>query len=109
MNKDTFRFDIQSLRAISVILVIFYHFNFTLNGKPLFPGGFIGVDIFFIISGYVISNLILKEIREKNNFEFFVFFEKRLRRLIPALYFFLFVIFLISLFFLLPSRLLQLS
>ena len=47
MHEKTFRFDIQSLRAVSVILVIFYHFNFTYQNIPLFSGGFIGVDIFF--------------------------------------------------------------
>ena len=47
MHEKTFRFDIQSLRAVSVILVIFYHFNFTYQNIPLFSGGFIGVDIFY--------------------------------------------------------------
>ena len=88
MHEKTFRFDIQSLRAVSVILVIFYHFNFTYQNIPLFSGGFIGVDIFFIISGYVISNLILEELEQKNDFKFSKFIEKRLRRLVPALYFF---------------------
>ena len=62
MIEKTFRLDIQSLRAISVLLVIFYHFNLVFNNHPLFSGGFIGVDIFFIISGYVISNIILIEL-----------------------------------------------
>ena len=109
MDRTTFRFDIQSLRAVSVILVIFYHFNLTFNSYPIFSGGFIGVDIFFIISGYVISNIILIELEEKKKFDFILFLEKRLRRLVPALYFLLFVIFIISLFLLLPHRLSQLS
>jgi len=109
MNKKTFRFDIQSLRAVSVLLVIFYHFNFSIGDVPLFSGGFIGVDIFFIISGYVISNLILAEINNQNEFDFLKFFEKRLRRLVPALYFVLFVVFIFGFFFLLPDRFTQLS
>ena len=109
MNEKTFRFDIQSLRAVSVLLVIFYHFNFSISDVPLFSGGFIGVDIFFIISGYVISNLILTEIKNQNEFDFFKFFEKRLRRLVPALYFVLFVVFVFGFFFLLPDRFTQLS
>jgi peptidoglycan/LPS O-acetylase OafA/YrhL len=109
MHEKTFRYDIQSLRAISVILVIFYHFNFSYQDLPLFSGGFIGVDIFFIISGYVISNLILIELKQKNDFKFSKFIEKRLRRLVPALYFFLFIIFCFGLIFLLPSYLSQLS
>ena len=75
MNEKTFRFDIQSLRAISVLLVIFYHFNFSISDVP-FSGGFIGVDIFFIISGYVISNLILTEIKTKMNLIFLNFLKK---------------------------------
>ncbi len=109
MNGRTFRFDIQSLRAVSVLLVIFYHFNFSISNIPLFSGGFIGVDIFFIISGYVISNLILEEISEQNKFDFLKFFEKRLRRLVPALYSVLLVVFIFGFFFLLPDRFIQLS
>ena len=109
MHEKTFRFDIQSLRAVSVILVIFYHFNFTYQNIPLFSGGFIGVDIFFIISSYVISNLILEELEQKNDFKFSKFIEKRLRRLVPALYFFLFITFCFGLIFLLPRYLTQLS
>ena len=109
MHEKTFRFDIQSLRAVSVILVIFYHFNFTYQNIPLFSGGFIGVDIFFIISGYVISNLILEELEQKNDFKFSKFIEKRLRRLVPALYFFLYITFCFGLIFLLPRYLTQLS
>ena len=88
MNFLTYRSEVDSLRAISIILVIFYHLNLSF-----FSGGFIGVDIFFIISGYVISNLILEELEQKNDFKFSKFIEKRLRRLVPALYFFLFITF----------------
>lgn len=109
MIEKAFRLDIQSLRAISVILVIFYHFNLNANNIPLFSGGFIGVDIFFIISGYVISNIILIELREKKNFDFLKFLEKRLRRLIPALYFLLFIIFLLGFLLLLPESFSELS
>jgi peptidoglycan/LPS O-acetylase OafA/YrhL len=109
MNEKTFRFDLQSLRAVSVLIVIFYHFNFSISGVILFSGGFIGVDIFFIISGYVIANLILIEIQEQNKFNFIKFFEKRLRRLVPVLYLSLFVIFFFGYFFLLPDRFIQLS
>ena len=109
MIEKAFRLDIQSLRAISVILVIFYHFNLNVNNIPLFSGGFIGVDIFFIISGYVISNIILIELREKKNFDFLKFLEKRLRRLIPALYFLLFIIFLLGFLLLLPESFSELS
>ncbi len=109
MNKQLFRFDIQSLRAISVILVICYHFNFIYQDNPIFSGGFIGVDIFFIISGYVISNIFLIELEKNNSFKILPFIEKRLRRLIPALYFLLITLLIIGYFFLLPKRYIQLG
>jgi len=109
MNKQSFRFDIQSLRAISVILVICYHFNFIYQNNPIFSGGFIGVDIFFIISGYVISNIVLRELEKNNSFKILPFIEKRLRRLIPALYFLLITLLIIGYFFLLPKRYIQLG
>ena len=109
MNKQSFRFDIQSLRAVSVILVICYHFNFIYQNNPIFSGGFIGVDIFFIISGYVISNIVLIELEKNNSFKILPFIEKRLRRLIPALYFLLITLLIIGYFFLLPKRYIQLG
>ena len=109
MIEKTFRLDIQSLRAISVLLVIFYHFNLVFNNHPLFSGGFIGVDIFFIISGYVISNIILIELEKKKNFDFINFLEKRLRRLVPALYFLLIIIFIFGFFLLIPESFSELS
>ena len=96
MDKTTFRFDIQSLRAVSVILVICYHFHFIYQNNPIFSGGFIGVDIFFVISGYVISNLVLNELEKNNTFKILSFIEKRLRRLIPALYFLLITIIIVG-------------
>ncbi len=87
--------EIDGLRAIAVFSVIFYHSNFTLFNKSLFSGGFLGVDIFFVISGYLITSIILKEIYTTNSFSFENFYERRVRRIIPAL---LFVI-LFSLFF----------
>lgn len=109
MDKTTFRFDIQSLRAVSVILVICYHFHFIYQNNPIFSGGFIGVDIFFVISGYVISNLVLNELEKNNTFKILSFIEKRLRRLIPALYFLLITIIIVGYFFLLPKRFIQLG
>lgn len=74
-----FRNDISFLRAISVIAVILYHFKFTL-----FKGGFIGVDIFFVISGYLMTRIILTGF-SKNDFSLSNFYKKRVIRIFPAL------------------------
>ena len=72
--------EIDCLRAIAVFLVILFHFElFSVTG------GFIGVDIFFVISGYLITNLVIKDIVDKK-FSFIEFFVRRIRRIIPALY-----------------------
>jgi len=85
--KLTYRPEIDGLRAIAVFSVIFYHANFVIFNKSLFSGGFLGVDIFFVISGYLITSIILKEIYKTNNFSFINFYERRVRRIIPALLF----------------------
>ncbi|MDA9020158.1 acyltransferase [Flavimaricola sp.] len=79
MSKLNHRPDIDGLRALAVISVILYH-----AGIWWVPGGFVGVDIFFVISGYLISSIILSEI-SRGEFSFKRFFERRLRRIIPAL------------------------
>ncbi|NOQ63820.1 MAG: acyltransferase family protein [Methyloprofundus sp.] len=76
----TYRKDIDGLRAIAVLAVILYHLDFTFT-----PGGFIGVDIFFVISGFLITQTIQKDIQE-NKFTISHFYVKRIRRIIPALF-----------------------
>jgi peptidoglycan/LPS O-acetylase OafA/YrhL len=103
--KIKYRPEIDGLRAISVFAVIIYHANFVLFGHTLFQGGFIGVDIFFVISGYLITTLILKEIYKTNQFSFKYFYERRIRRILPVLLFVTIVTSIISYFILLPSSL----
>lgn len=74
-----FRYDINALRALAVLLVVFYHFNI-----PYFEGGYAGVDIFFVISGYLMSRIILEKINTKT-LNFLDFYSKRAFRIIPAL------------------------
>lgn len=74
----TYRADIQGLRGIAVLLVVLYHAGFS------FPGGFVGVDVFFVISGYVITGNILNQL-EKGSFSLREFFTRRIRRLLPLL------------------------
>ena len=83
--KLTYRPELDGLRAIAVISVILYHAQISLYGYQLFKGGFIGVDIFFVISGYLITSIILKELFISNSFSFKKFFERRARRIIPVL------------------------
>jgi peptidoglycan/LPS O-acetylase OafA/YrhL len=75
-----YRPEIDGLRAIAVIPVILFHAGF-----QLFSGGFVGVDVFFVISGYLITTIILAEL-ETGQFSLLKFYERRARRILPALY-----------------------
>ncbi len=75
-----YREDIDWLRAIAVLAVVAFHFE-----APAVYGGFVGVDIFFVISGYLITGIIQSEVKE-GRFSFARFYERRVRRLLPALY-----------------------
>ena len=86
----TFRTDIATLRTIAVTLVIFYHFNI-----PGFSGGLIGVDIFFVISGYLMSRIILNKL-SKDSFSVLDFLKRRIQRLVPALLLLTTVLFFLS-------------
>ncbi len=76
----TYRPEIDGLRAIAVVPVILFHAGFTLFG-----GGYAGVDIFFVISGYLITSILMKELDE-GKFSVGRFYERRIRRLLPALF-----------------------
>ena len=80
-----YRPEIDGLRAIAVVAVVLYHAKFIINGKHFLAGGFIGVDIFFVISGYLITSILLKEINQ-GTFSFLSFYDRRARRILPALF-----------------------
>ena len=82
IKRIKFRNDINGLRAIAVLAVIFYHAE--LN---IFTGGWLGVDIFFVISGYLISNIIISELNSEE-FSFKQFYIRRVKRIVPALFFY---------------------
>ena len=84
MANIKYRPEIDGLRAIAVLAVVIYHAKFILNGKELLPGGYLGVDVFFVISGYLITLILLKQIANKT-FSFKSFYKRRLRRIAPAL------------------------
>ena len=77
---------IDGLRALAVVAVLFYHLGF-----KWIPGGFLGVDIFFVISGYVITRLLLDSIYSANGLDVRQFYSARIRRLLPGLIFLLFL------------------
>ena len=83
--KLTYRPEIDGLRAIAVGAVILYHAQITILGHQPFKGGFIGVDIFFVISGYLITSIILKELLTTETFSFTNFYKRRARRILPVL------------------------
>jgi len=83
--KLIYRPEIDGVRAIAVVAVILYHSQISIFGHQLFKGGFIGVDIFFVISGYLITSIILKELFFSGTFSFKRFFERRARRILPVL------------------------
>lgn len=101
--KVGYRPDIDGIRAIAVLAVIFYHFNITG-----FSGGFVGVDIFFVISGYLITSGIVKGV-DNNRFSFGDFYIRRTRRLIPALLFVITITYVGSFFILAPKDFSSLS
>lgn len=77
-NRPGYRPDIQGLRGVAVLLVVLFH-----AGLPLY-GGYVGVDVFFVISGFVITRGIVRHL-ERGDFSFVDFYVKRMRRLLPAL------------------------
>ena len=94
-----YRKEIDGLRAIAVIPVMFFHAGFSA-----FSGGFIGVDIFFVISGYLITSIILEEL-ENGKFTIANFYERRIRRILTALFFVIIATLPFAYYWLLPNEL----
>jgi len=103
MSASHYRSDIDGLRAIAVLSVVLYHFG--IGGLQ---GGFVGVDVFFVISGYLITGIIQSELA-RGEFTLARFYERRARRIFPALFVMLLVTMLAGLFVLLPSELAQMG
>lgn len=92
-----YRREVDGLRAVAVLCVILYHANF-----KLFGGGFVGVDVFFVISGYLITGIILMD-QEAGRFSLGRFYERRMRRILPALFFMMAACLPVAWFWLLPQ------
>lgn len=80
-----YRPEIDGLRAVAVLAVIIYHAGFIFHGNNILGGGFIGVDVFFVISGYLITSIILKE-ASQGTFRLRNFYIRRVRRILPILF-----------------------
>lgn len=93
-----YRPEIDGLRALAVIPVILFHAGF-----DVFSGGFVGVDVFFVISGYLITSILINDI-ERNRFSIINFYERRARRILPALFFVIICSIPFALIFMLPIQ-----
>jgi len=98
MSALKWRSDIDGLRAVSVLAVILYHYQML----PFLSGGFVGVDVFFVISGYLITSIIVREVAEER-FSFLDFYDRRVRRILPATLATVFLTLLAGYFILLPG------
>jgi peptidoglycan/LPS O-acetylase OafA/YrhL len=98
-----YRREIDGLRALAVIPVILFHAGF-----QVFSGGFVGVDIFFVISGYLITSIIVNE-KSIGDFSFLGFYDRRVRRILPALYFVMFSSLPFAAYLMLPGELKEFS
>lgn len=97
MQNSNFRYDINGLRAYAVILVVLFHF-----GIFGFSAGFIGVDIFFVISGFLMTNIVVKSL-ERGDFSLLNFYLARGIRIVPALFVVSTIVLILGWFFLLPT------
>lgn len=97
-----FRGDIEGLRAIAIVLVVAAHAR-----VPWLAGGFIGVDVFFVLSGFLITGLLVREVAESGRIDFASFYVRRFRRLMPALLFMLLVVCVVASRVLAPSEVIE--
>ena len=95
----SYRSEIDGLRAVAVLPVILFH-----AGLQWVPGGYVGVDIFFVISGFLITGILMREL-EADQFSILNFYERRARRILPALFFVMTVTAILAAIFMLPYEL----
>jgi len=80
-----YRAEIDGLRSLAIIPVLLYHAYLTISGVRIFSGGYLGVDIFFVISGYLITKILIDELFDQEKISITQFYERRIRRIIPNL------------------------
>jgi peptidoglycan/LPS O-acetylase OafA/YrhL len=102
--KLPYRPEIDGLRSIAVLSIIFYHAQIIIFGDEFLKGGFVGVDIFFVVSGYLISRILLSELFDEGKINLLHFYERRVRRIVPVLLATFIVSFPFAYNYLLPSQ-----
>src|SRR4051812_12958426 len=78
-TERRFRPDIEGLRALAVVMVVLFH-----AGATLLPGGYVGVDVFFVLSGFLITGILFREARARGTLSISAFYARRARRILPA-------------------------
>ena len=110
MKIKTIKYEnnIDILRGISILLVVIYHLKIQIHETTLLSGGYLGVDIFFVISGYLITSILFLNTRG-NKFNWKLFFQKRFLRIFPVYIVAIFLTLLCSYFILIPDQLWMLA
>ncbi len=101
-----YRKELDGLRALAVLSVIIYHANLTIGNIHLMKGGYFGVDIFFVLSGFLITNIIRNQM-DKSSFSFISFYWRRAKRIVPSMLVMLMGTSILAYFFLIPSDLIK--
>ena len=104
MFKKGYRTEVDGLRALGILGVLAYHLEVFIDGHQFLPGGFLGVDIFFVVSGYLITHLLYEEYKIRGSFSLLNFYFRRAKRLLPALIIVILFTSFLSYFYFYPSE-----
>lgn len=104
-----YRRDIDGLRTLAVVPVVIYHLKIPSGDGHFLPGGFLGVDIFFVLSGFLITRIILDEMTRTGRFSLSNFYIRRARRILPALFLVILAAVVVGIFILTPSEMTRLA
>ncbi|GAB5448510.1 acyltransferase family protein [Gymnodinialimonas sp.] len=104
-----YRREIDGLRTLAVVPVVIYHLKIPLGDGYVLPGGFLGVDVFFVLSGFLITKIILEEMTRTGRFSLSNFYIRRARRILPALFLVIFASVIAGIFILTPTEMARLT